>query len=142
MVTKDYEILFILKPDLTEEEVTAQIKGLTDFITSKEGVVTGEDRWGKRRLAYPMRKQRYGYYTLLLFTLKSGFIPEFERSFQFNENFLKSLVTIFVPVPERKENSNDDDRDRDRDRTPANQEEKVAVAETVPAEAPVETSDE
>jgi len=94
MVVADYEKIFILKPDISDEDVEKEISSVTSFITENKGTVTNEDRWGKRRLAYAIKKQRYGNYTVLRFTAPPSLIPEMEKQFRFNENFLKSLVML------------------------------------------------
>jgi len=62
-----YETLFILKPDLEEEAITAAIERLTTLIQNNNGTVEQVNRWGKKRLAYEIQDYREGYYTLILF---------------------------------------------------------------------------
>jgi small subunit ribosomal protein S6 len=120
MARKDYETLFILKPDFTEEEVTAAIAKLTDYLTKQGGEIMEEERQGKRRLAYTIKKQRYGYYALLRFTIEPGKIEGLEKIFRFNEEYLKNIIVIYdtaagrglIPLSERP---SDDDRRRPRD---------------------------
>ena len=95
MAQTDYETLFILKPDLSEEEIDAEISKLNAAVEANNGSIIEEDRLGKRRLAYPIKKQRYGFYSLLRFTLDSGSISEIEKVFRFNENYLKNIILIF-----------------------------------------------
>ncbi len=68
MVNRDYEALLIVRADLTEEEIEKEIDGIVDLIKSEGGTIIEDDRWGKKRLAYLIKKQRYGFYTLLRFT--------------------------------------------------------------------------
>ncbi len=66
-----YENLFIVKPDATEEEIDHLIEQMSKNITATGGTVDKVDKWGKRRLAYRVEKQREGYYVLL--TVHRGF---------------------------------------------------------------------
>ena len=67
-VTKHlYETVFVLNPELTEEDVEANVQSTVQLLENKGAEIIRIDRGGKRRLAYVMRKQRYGYYTLIHF---------------------------------------------------------------------------
>ena len=74
-----YENLFIVKPDATEEEIDSLIEQMSKNITTTGGTVDKVEKWGKRRLAYRVEKQREGYYVLLTFTADSQAVREFER---------------------------------------------------------------
>ncbi len=60
-----YETIFVLHPELTEEDVEANIQSTVQLLEGKGAEIIRLDRGGKRRLAYVMRKQRYGYYNLI-----------------------------------------------------------------------------
>ena len=51
---RDYELVIIISPDVAEEDIPATIDRVSEFVTSRGGEITGVDRWGKRRLAYPV----------------------------------------------------------------------------------------
>lgn len=94
MALKEYENIFILKPDLPDEEIDSLIGLLKNHITENGGTINEEDRWGTKRLAYQMRKFRYGYYGLLRFSVEPEHIRELETIARHNEDFLKSLVLL------------------------------------------------
>ncbi len=94
MALKEYENIFILKPDLPDEEIDSLIGLLKNHLTENGGTINEEDRWGTKRLAYQMRKFRYGYYGLLRFSVEPEHIRELETIARHNENFLKSLVLL------------------------------------------------
>ncbi len=94
MALKEYENIFILKPDLPDEEIDSLIGLLKNHLTENGGTINEEDRWGTKRLAYQMRKFRYGYYALLRFSVEPEHIRELETIARHNENFLKSLVLL------------------------------------------------
>ena len=64
---RDYEVLYILRPDMTEEEYTAAVEKFNALIQANGGEVVKTDIWGKRKLAYEIEKLREGYYVLVTF---------------------------------------------------------------------------
>ncbi len=117
MILKDYECLLILKPDLSEEDVTGVVELVNTQIAPNGGSIIEEDRWGKRRLAYTVKKQKYGYYLLLRYTGAAAAVEEIERSFRFSDNVLKFLTVYFDEaagrIPEGAEPRPERTADRD-----------------------------
>lgn len=91
-MTKEYECLFILRSDLADEVIEQEVKTAKEYIEADGGSVTDESVWGKKRLAYPIRKQRYGYFMLFRFSGNGDSIKTIERKFLLNENVLKAMV--------------------------------------------------
>src|SRR6204780_857201 len=87
-----YENLFIVKPDAAEEEIDHLIEQMSKNITATGGTVDKVDKWGKRRLAYRVEKQREGYYVLLTFTADSQAVREFERRMRVQDAVIKFLT--------------------------------------------------
>lgn len=85
-----YETIFITLPDLPSEEMDAIIERYSTLITSLNGIVVKVDIWGKRRLAYPIRKRQDGYYILVDFVGENEVRAEFERNLKFDENILRA----------------------------------------------------
>lgn len=118
MTTNLYETIFVLHPEMTEEDVETSVQSTVQLLEGKGAVIIRVDRGGKRRLAYVMRKQRYGYYTLVHFRATPEPLPELERMYRLNERVLRYLtvrfdkeehLTGFTRVPD------DDGREEDRD---------------------------
>jgi len=89
---RDYEVTFIVHPDLDETafgEVVEQVQG---WITEAGGTVSNTDLWGKRKLAYPIRKKTEGQYVHLKTCMKPAFCIELERNMRFLEPVMRSLV--------------------------------------------------
>ncbi|MBI4777024.1 MAG: 30S ribosomal protein S6 [Deltaproteobacteria bacterium] len=84
-----YETIYILRPDLPEDEIEALCQRLTKVITDHGGKVLSEDRWGLRTLAYIVKKHRKGYYVLLDYVAKSDALAELERTFKMIENVIR-----------------------------------------------------
>jgi small subunit ribosomal protein S6 len=97
-----YECIFILDPTLEEISVKDKTKRFSEIITSRDGVVGNIDRWGKRRLAYPIRKFQEGIYTLLKFRGNNEILDELNRVFRFDDAVLRHLIVLDdSPGPEK-----------------------------------------
>jgi small subunit ribosomal protein S6 len=81
----------------TDEEVAALLTTLEANLKSLGAEVTKVENWGKRRLAYEIRKQREGTYAVLEASAEPGMIKEFERQLRLNENVLRFISTR-VPI--------------------------------------------
>ena len=87
-----YEELFILRPDITEEEVGPIVDQLRGVLTAAGGTIDKEERWGVRKLAYRIEKRAEGYYILLQFTAPAAAVRELERRLRVNDAVLKYLT--------------------------------------------------
>ncbi len=86
-----YESVIILSANATEEETVAFGEKMKEMI-SANGELTNVEEWGKRTLAYEIKKQKEGYYILFTFDAKPEFISEFERILRLDEIVLKDIV--------------------------------------------------
>lgn len=89
---KLYEAVFILDPALSEEAVEAELKNVKGIAGREGGELLEVQRWGKKRLAYEIRKKREGHYILIRFKGAPGLIPELERHFKLSEATLRHMV--------------------------------------------------
>jgi small subunit ribosomal protein S6 len=94
-----YEILVIFDPRPTDEEVAALLVKLQDNLTGLGATVGKAESWGKRRLAYDIRKQREGTFAVIECSAEPATVKEFERQLGLNEQVLRFLSTR---VPPRK----------------------------------------
>ena len=94
--TRAYEGLFILRSDAAaaQEQVDRSVQQIRDTITKHGGQVTEQQLWGRRKLAYPIAKQREGVYVLAHFTAEPKAIPPLEQTLRLNETLLRSLIVI------------------------------------------------
>ena len=91
--SRDYELVMILSPEATEEEISAIVEQVDGLITSSDGSVENHDIWGLRRLAFPVQKQRQGNYVLTRFGLDPSAVAELNRSLKASDDILRFLVT-------------------------------------------------
>jgi small subunit ribosomal protein S6 len=89
---RDYELVFITSPEVNEEALEAMVGNVSQFITGKGGEITDEERWGKRRLAYPIKRFLEGNYVLTRFKMQPMWSKELEASLQISEEILRHLL--------------------------------------------------
>ena len=89
---RKYETLFILHPSLDEEAVKANIEKFKGVIENNGGVVDNVDFWGKRKLAYDIKKVGEGYYTLVNFSAEPELPKELDRMFRISESVIRHII--------------------------------------------------
>jgi small subunit ribosomal protein S6 len=87
-----YETAFIIAPNLSEEETSTLIKQLVDVVVSKNGQMIKQDLWGKRKLAYPIKKFNEGFYVFLTYQGEPAVPAELERRFRQTESVLRFMT--------------------------------------------------
>jgi small subunit ribosomal protein S6 len=94
MKMKKYEGLFILKPNLTDEEYGKLTTSVLDVITKNGGKVDAKEDLGTRDLAYMIKKDKKGRYLLVYFTAETSSITAMERLYKINESILRAVIFI------------------------------------------------
>ena len=90
---RDYELIFVVQPDLDETAVNDVVTKVKTWITDSGGSIEKVDFWGKRKLAYQIRKQKEGQYVLIKTNMEPKFGAELERNMRFLEPILRFLLT-------------------------------------------------
>ena len=106
---KEYETVFIMHPQVDEAGIEKQIEEIRSVVTEGPGEVTGVYKWGRRKLAYPIRKVHDGFYTLIRFRAGADVLRELDRRYKLNEMVLRQLTVASVGEP-----TPPDHRGRDR----------------------------
>ncbi|MDA5109453.1 MULTISPECIES: 30S ribosomal protein S6 [Brevibacillus] len=88
---RQYEVMYVLRPDLEEEKVKANVARYQEVVTNFGGEVTNLQEMGKRRLAYEIKKFREGYYVLMNFKANSDAVAEAERLMKINDDVIRYL---------------------------------------------------
>lgn len=88
----DYELVVIISPEVMDEKLEAMIDNISKFITERGGVISSVDRWGKRKLAYPIKHFVEGNYVLAQFKLKPALGKELEARLQILEEVVRHLL--------------------------------------------------
>lgn len=89
---RKYETIFILHPSLDEEAVKANVEKFTGIIENGGGTIDSVDAWGKRKLAYEIKKVNEGHYTLVEFTADPELPKELERNFRISDAVIRHIV--------------------------------------------------
>jgi len=87
-----YEVIFILDPALTEDGAEAEISAIREVAAKKGAEVLEIQKWGKKRLAYEVKKRRDGQYVLMKVKGMASVVADLERHFRITETVLKGIV--------------------------------------------------
>jgi small subunit ribosomal protein S6 len=98
---RDYEILYIVRPDLDEEHVSEAVASVNKLIENVGGNSQKTDMWGRRRLAYEVRHLREGHYVLTDFQVEPARVPEMEATLKISDTVFRHLI-VRKPEPSRK----------------------------------------
>ncbi|HEY6809216.1 MAG TPA: 30S ribosomal protein S6 [Gemmatimonadales bacterium] len=105
-MTRRYETVYIFDSALEEPAITEKVERFHALLTKDgKGAVTNVNHWGKRTLAYPVKKKDTGYYVIAQFETAGELLPEYERAVKLDEGVLRFLVVVNeveakpVPVP-------------------------------------------
>lgn len=90
---RNYELVIIIQTELDEADTSSIIEKVRGWITESGGSVDKIDRWGNKKLAYQIRKQRQGYYVLMNVQMEPSYVRELEHNLQFVEPVLRFLMT-------------------------------------------------
>ena len=89
---RNYHSILILKPDLDEDQVDQSVEKITSIINKFGGSILKLDKWGKKRLAYRIKKNKFGYYLNVYHTCEQGRVLDLEKGYQLYEQIIKYLV--------------------------------------------------
>lgn len=91
---KKYEIMYILRSTLEENDRKAEIEKLAKLLTNNGAKVTKTDEWGLKDLAYEIKKEKKGYYVVLKIEAEAAALKEFDRLTKIDNNVLRYLITV------------------------------------------------
>ncbi len=89
-----YEILFVVSNRFTEEEAKTSIAKVEKIITDNDGAVTLNEYWGKKKLAYPIKHETYGYYQLLEFDLEGKSLSKLDEKLRLDHEILRFIIVV------------------------------------------------
>ena len=87
-----YETLFIVTPDISEEDLKAVATKVKGVVTGRNGIVASYDEQGRKKLAYSVKKQNKGYYVLMDYAGSADIVSELERNMRLDDRVLKYLT--------------------------------------------------
>ena len=101
LMSRVYEVMFIVRPDAAEEDVDKLIAGFTTTVTNGGGTVKNVDKMGRRKLAYTVRKFNDGNYNLLTIEANGAVVLELERRLRVTEPVIK-FITVRMDEEEKR----------------------------------------
>jgi small subunit ribosomal protein S6 len=91
-IMQPYELMYILSSGVTDEEVEKIADEITAVIQKLGGVIEHEERMGRKKLAYPIRHTRNGFYVLVVFSMEPGGIAELESRIRTTPAIIRHLI--------------------------------------------------
>ena len=113
-MTRQYEVVYIFDSVLEEAAINERLARFHALIHVPEAEAPQVNHWGKRSLAYPIKKHETGYYVVARFDAEPTALPEFERAIKLDEGVMRFLVVVNegaqpVPVTAGKSDEEDDE---------------------------------
>ena len=100
-MSRVYEVMFIVRPDVAEEDVDKLIAGFSTTVTNGGGVVKSVEKMGRRKLAYTVRKFNDGNYVLMTIEANGAVVLELERRLRVTEPVIK-FITVRIDEEEKR----------------------------------------
>jgi small subunit ribosomal protein S6 len=91
---RTYEIILIFQPDLDESVVNETLEKVNGWISAAGGTVEKTDMWGKKRMAYEIKKQREGNYVMITSNMPPSATAELTSNMRFVEPILRSMISF------------------------------------------------
>lgn len=133
-----YETAFLIAPNLPEEEIEKLIEDMADVVSKKKGKMDNIDKWGKRRLAYPIDKFTEAYYVFFHYQGEAEIPAELERRFKQMEQVLRYMTL----KKDQKDNVRKKKKDKPKKEEPPAREEPAEISPGAETPAPVEKTSE
>jgi small subunit ribosomal protein S6 len=92
ILLNDYELVYIVHPEVADDALDPVINNITQFITGKGGAVSEVVRWGRKKLAYPIKHVLEGNYILIKFKLDPSANKELENNLKISEKIMRFLL--------------------------------------------------
>ena len=97
---RDYELVAVVRPEVTDEEISRVVNKVTGFVTGKGGSVVEVNQWGRKKLAYPIGQYLEGNYFLARLKLETAQVKELEANLRIFNEIVRYLI---VKTGKRKE---------------------------------------
>lgn len=92
---RTYEALYIINPTLDDDAIQTVAKEVEDLVTNQGGAIVRSEIWGRRKLAYMVKKHTDGFYVLLRFTATADFVKKLETYYKLSESILRYHIVYF-----------------------------------------------
>ena len=102
----NYEGLFIIDPDLGLEAVKGVRETIAELIKKQGGSLSDVQEWGKRRLAYLLKRKKEGIYLMIYFAMNPASLQRLQYQLRLNERLLKFMITVVNTESLKKQEAN------------------------------------
>lgn len=89
---RSYENIIIFDPAIEEDGIKSELKEIENIIKQSKGEILSIDNWGKKKLAYPIKKKDAGYYVLLNIKIEPKAVGDMELKYKLNQNILRYSI--------------------------------------------------
>lgn len=103
---RKYEACFLLRADLSDEDVEKEIQFIESLIVKNEGKIVNKELWGRKNLAYLIQKRKEALYCIFYFEVSSSSIKSMKESFNKREQILRYLILSRKTLPQKQEEEN------------------------------------
>jgi small subunit ribosomal protein S6 len=94
MKKNHYESVVIVNAALEDSQIEDSLRRIEETIKHNGGEITDADKWGRKRLAYPIQKSKSGYYCVYRFVAPTELISKLERSYRFDETIIRYMTIV------------------------------------------------
>ena len=118
---RSYQSVLILKPDYDEPKLDEAVEKVNEFIKSNGGACLKLDKWGKKRLAYKIKKNRFGVYLNIYHTCDNDKVPSLEKKYRLYDPIIKYLIVRLSDKELERAMGQEDNgakKEEDKEKTP------------------------
>jgi small subunit ribosomal protein S6 len=91
---RNYELVYVVRPDIADDNLDPIVEKISQLVTSRGGTISGVERWGKRKFAYPIKHFTEGNYVFTRFKLSPAGAKEVEANLQITEEIIRFLIIV------------------------------------------------
>jgi small subunit ribosomal protein S6 len=131
ILLRSYQSVLILKPDIEESRLEEALAKIGELIKSNGGAILKTEKWGKKRLAYRVKKNRFGVYLNLYHTLEPSGVIDLEKKYKLFDLIIKFMVLSLAEDELERALGRDDETDEEEGKKATSE---TATSETVEGE--------
>lgn len=100
LIMRQYETMVIIDAMISDDAIKAEIENIANNITNGAGEILRRDDWGKRKLAYTIKKRQHGFYVIYYYKAPTETVAAVEAALKLNENVLRWMTLADYPMSE------------------------------------------
>ena len=100
LIMRQYETMVIIDAMISDDAINAEVENIGAMITNGGGEILRRDDWGKRKLAYTIKKRQHGYYVIFYYKAEAAVVANMEAALKLNENALRWMTLVDYPMSE------------------------------------------